>query len=288
MEDTPVSIRPPPPPEPGSFAWKGLLLAILVCPMFGLIWAWAAEGAQWYFAPIILFPILLGAVVGITVVGLVRLTQVGHRPTILLAAVLAAGIAGSGPHYFSYLAAYERAGSSIVGGAASQADVAVLVRQMKPSFVQYLEAQARRGRPLALGYVAKGWAAWLSWALDALLVVAAAVAVTIPALRAPYCNRCRTWYRAVRSGRLDLTTGQRLAELLRVEEISQPRSFRCRLSACQRGCGPTRCELSWEEAGGAIDLVEAWLDAAGRNQVVAILDEIGVGKQESEFGGEEK
>ncbi len=288
MEATPASVQLLPPPEPGSFAWKGLLLAILVCPMFGLIWAWAAEGAQWYFAPIVLFPILLGVVVGATVVGLVRFTQVGHRPTILLAAVLAASVAGIGPHYFSYLTAYDRAGSSMAADTAAQADVAALVRQMKPSFAQYLDAQAQRGRPLVQGYVAKGWVAWLSWAVDALLVVAAAAAVTRPALRAPYCNRCRTWYRAVRSGRMDLSMARRLAELVRVEEVGESRSFRYRLSACQRGCGPTRCELSWEEPGGALNLVQVWLDAAGRNQVVAILDEIGAGKQQTDLTGEEE
>jgi hypothetical protein len=287
MEDTQQGIRPLPAPEQGAFAWKGLLLAMLVCPVFGLIWAWAAEGAQWYFAPIVLFPILLGVVVGATVVGLVRFTQVGHRPTILLAAVLAALVAGIGPHYFSYSAAYERAGSSSGTGAASQADVAALVRQMKPSFGEYLDAQARRGRPLVQGYVAKGWVAWLSWAVDALLVVAAAVAITLPALRAPYCNRCGTWYRAIRNGRIDVPTGRRLTELVRVEEIGQPRSFRYRLSACHGGCGPTRCELSWEEVGGALNLVQIWLDAAGRNQLVAILDESGAGKGETEIANEE-
>lgn len=288
MEGTQESIRLLPAPERGSFAWKGLLLAILVCPMFGLIWAWAAEGAQWYFAPLILFPVLLGVVVGVTVVGLVRFTQVGHRPTILLAAVLTASVAGIGPHYFSYLAAYDRAGSAMGADASSSADVAALVRQMKPSFPHYLDAQARRGRPLLHGYVAKGWLAWLSWAVDALLVVAAAVAATIPALGAPYCNRCRTWYRAVRSGRMDRSMARRLAELVRVEEVGAPRSFRYRLSACQGGCGPTRCELSWEEGGGALNLVQVWLDAAGRNRVVAILDEIGAGKQQSDFAGEEE
>ena len=288
MEDLHESIRILPAPERGAFAWKGLLLAILVCPMFGLIWAWAAEGAQWYFAPIVLFPVMLGVVVGATVVGLVRFTQVGHRPTILLAAVLAALVAGIGPHYFSYLAAYDRAGSSIGADAASQADVAALMRQMKPSFAQYLDAQARRGRPLLEGYVAKGWVAWLTWAVDALLVVAAAVAVTLPALRAPYCNRCGTWYRAIRNGRIDVSTARRLAELVRVEEVGHPRSFRYRLSACQGGCGPTRCELSWEEAGGTLDLVQIWLDAAGRNEVVAILDEIGAGNRESQFAGEQE
>jgi hypothetical protein len=288
MEGAQEPVRFQPAAERASFAWKGLLLAIPICPMFGLIWAWAAEGAQWYFAPILLFPILLGVVVGATVVGLVRFIQVGHRPTILLAAVLAAAVAGVGQHYFGYLAAYERASPSISVGAASRVDVATLVRQMKPSFAQYLDSQAQRGRPLVRGYVARGWVAWLSWAADAMLVVAAAVAMTVLALRAPYCNRCRSWYRTIRNGKVDVSTARRLAELVRVEDIGNPRSFRYRLSACHGGCGPTRCELSWEEAGGALDLVQLWLDAAGRNQVVAILDGIDAGKQKPQFADEEE
>ena len=87
---------------------------------------------------------------------------------------------------------------------------------------------------------------------------------------------------------MDLSMARRLAELVRVEEVGESRSFRYRLSACQRGCGPTRCELSWEEPGGALNLVQVWLDAAGRNQVVAILDEIGAGKQQTDLTGEEE
>ena len=85
--------------------------------------------------------------------------------------------------------------------------------------------------------------------------VVGAVAVTIPAMCVPYCNRCGTWYRTIRGGKIDVPTALRLAELLGVEEIGHPRSPRFRLSACQGGCGPTRCELSWEEPDGAVDLV---------------------------------
>ena len=143
-----------------------------------------------------------------------------------------------------------------------------------PAFGEYLRAQADRGRPLFGPYVAKGWAAWLTWAVDAMLTLAAAVAVTIPAFRVPYCNRCRSWYRTVRNGKIDVPTARRLAETCGVDEIAGLHSPRYRLSCCQGGCGPTRCELSWEEPDGAVDLVRVWLDAEQRNQVAAILDEL--------------
>jgi hypothetical protein len=262
----------PAPAEKGKFTWRGLLLAIVAAPLCGLVWAWVAEVAQFYSAPIILFPIMIGALAGLSIVGLVRFAQVGHRPTILLAAVLAATVAGAGQHYFAYLTAYSWTGSQLRTGMAAGPDLSALARELRPSFGDYLRAQTRRGRPLVGGYVAQGWLAWLSWAMDVLLEVAGAVAVTVPGVGVPYCNRCGTWYRTVRGGKIDASTALRLAELVGVEDIGRPRSPRYRLSACQGGCGPTRCELSWEEPGGTVDMVQVWLDAAGRNQVAAILD----------------
>jgi hypothetical protein len=91
-------------------------------------------------------------------------------------------------------------------------------------------------------------------------------------MRVPYCNQFGTWYRIVRGGKIDLETSRRLAELLGVELMENPRSPRYRLSSCRCGNGPTRCELSWDERRGSIDLVEAWLDAESRRRFTAILD----------------
>jgi len=219
------------------------------------------------------------------IVGLVRFAQIGHRPTILLAAVLAAAVTAAGQHYLNYLAAYHWRHPAVDAGLAPGQDLSALVREMAPSFGEYMQAQAQRGRLLLSGYVARNWVAWLSWAIDALLVVAAAVAVTIPATRVPYCNRCGSWYRTIRSGRIDVLTARRLAELVGVQEINHPRSARYRLSCCQGGCGPTRLELSWEEAHGAVDLARLWLDPAARNQVATILD--GLADENSETKNDE-
>ena len=279
-QDPPQSLSPP--AVAGRFTWHGLLLAMLVAPLFGLIWAWTADVAQFYFAPIILFPLLLGVFAGLSIVGLVRFAQIGYQPTIFLAAVLTAIVAAAGQHYCGYLATYYGMHPSAGASTATGQDVSALMREMTPSFGAYMQAQARRGRPLVQGYVAHGWIAWLSWAIDALLVVAAAVVVVIPAVRVPYCNRCRSWYRTIRSGKIDVPTALRLAELVGVEEINRPRSPRYRLSACQGGCGPTRCELSWEDAGGAVVLASVWLDPAGRNRVAAILDGVESGQDKTQ------
>jgi hypothetical protein len=262
-----------PPAERGRFSWTGLLAAILAAPLFGLLWAWVAHVVEAYVAPIILFPILLGVFAGLSIVAVTRFAQIGHRPTIVLAAVLAGAVAAAGQHGLGYLTAYYGPRASLGVETASHHEViAALAREMTPSFSQYMLAQADRGRPLWAGYVAQGWVVWMSWTIDALLVIAAAVVVTLPAMQLPYCNRCGTWYRTVRSGKLDLHTATSLAELFGVEQIDRPRSPRYRLSACQNGCGPTRCELSWERGNGTVDLARVWLDPVARNQVATILD----------------
>jgi hypothetical protein len=284
------------PPGRFSFSFGGFCFSVVVGPVVGLLWAWIAQEAQSYAAPFLLFPILVGVFAGLTIVGAARFAQMGHRPTIVLSVVFAAAVAVVGQHGISYLyflSHYSNArgvnakGDSPVfaetkkgtvpsptTGGAVGSDLSGLACQLAPNFGEYLRGQADRGRPLFGRYVAKGWVAWLSWAIDAILTLAAAVAVTIPAFRVPYCNRCRSWYRTVRNGKIDVPTAQRVAEACGVDEIAGLRSPRYRLSCCHAGCGPTYCELSWEEPSGAVDLVRLWLDAERRNQVTAILDEL--------------
>jgi hypothetical protein len=281
--------QPNPLPLRGAFSAVVFFLALALGPAVGLIWGWAANAVQFYVSPFLLFPIVVGVFAGLTVVGLARFGQVGHRPTILMAALLAAGVAAVAQHYLDYLATYSPSSRAAllakmtrevpgIGEAlrreACAENLKAISQQFTPSFGEYLVAQARRGRPLPGGYVASGWAAWLSWAVDAALTLAAAVVVTLPAVRIPYCNRCHTWYRTIRNGKIDVDTARRLAVICNADVLSDPRSPRYRLSCCQGGCGPTRCELSWEEAGGTVDLVRVWLDGEQRDQVVAALDEL--------------
>jgi hypothetical protein len=256
------------------FSGKGFLFVLLAALLIGLALAWAAHVVQGYFAPIVLFPLLLGIVAGMAIVGLVRLAQIGNRPTILLATLLGAGLAAAGEHYFTYLSAYYWPQPTAETTSAGGQDLTAVIRQIAPSFTEYMHAQATRGRPLLFGFVAHGWGTWLSWAVDGLLVVAAAMAVAISSMRVPYCDHCGSWYRTIRSGRIDAITARRLAALVGAEEIDHPRSQRYRLSACLGGCGPTRLELSWEEADGAVDLIRLWLDPTLLNQATAILDEL--------------
>jgi hypothetical protein len=108
------------------------------------------------------------------------------------------------------------------------------------------------------------------------------VAVTIPAMHTPYCDHCRTWYRVTRNGKIDLPTADRLAKLAGVVLPQQTRSRRYRLSNCHGGCSATCCELSWEDAHGRLSVVQFWLDAAGRHEVAAALDQVASETDEEE------
>jgi hypothetical protein len=264
------------PPEDGLFVWGRLFLAVIAAPVFGLFWAWAAEVAGAYAAPFLLFPILQGILTGLSIVGLVRFARIGNRPTILLATILASLVAGVGQHGVAYLDAYYWPRAPIGMGTMSNQDLSPLFEKMKPTFEQYLRAQAERGRTLPFGCKVQGDRVWLTWGLDAILVLVGAVVVTIPATRVPFCNRCGTWYRVFRGGKIEVPIAQQLATWMGVDEVGAMRSPRCRLSACQCGRGPTRCELSWEEPDGAIDLVQVWLGPAARNQAATILDGVAI------------
>ncbi|MCE5267056.1 MAG: hypothetical protein LLG00_04145, partial [Planctomycetaceae bacterium] len=202
--------QPPVQCEHPTVGWWIAWAALLAAPAIGLVWARIGHVVQSYFAPAIIFPLLLGAFAGLTVIGLVRLLRIGHRTTILAAALLAAIVAATGQHYFSYLAQYSWRPAASLAHDFPLTDVA-------PGFNRYLSRQAEIGRPLPGGYLARGWVAWLTWSIDALLVAAGALIVTLLALRVPYCNRCGQWYRTIRNGKIDLVTAARLATLLDVE-----------------------------------------------------------------------
>ncbi len=271
MTDTVPSASPQGPPlQGGSLSWPRLVLALVFGPFAGLIWARAGQMAESYFGPMIFFSVVVGVLAGLTVVALVRFTQTGNRATILLAAVLAGGFAAVGQHYFRYL--YQDEVRPVAAVAARPGPSAAPARPVTPSlcFSDYLVRQARLGRLLWGRHVARGAAAWLAWLVEGLLMVAAAVAVTLPAMRVPYCDRCRTWYQTSRSGKLDLPRAQRLAALFDVALPEHPRSSRYRLLACESDCGPTRLDFSWEADG--VELVRVWLDAEQRKQVDAVLE----------------
>ena len=131
--------------------------------------------------------------------------------------------------------------------------------------------QAAAGRPVTAKYALHGAAAWASWALDGLLLLVAALTIVCLAWRAPYCSFCRSWYRTTRAGPLAAETARRVAEAASLPIEKSPGAARYRLSHCVGGCGPTRLELALS-GQQKTHVVEAWLPAAQREQVVRVLD----------------
>lgn len=266
-------------PPPAVFRAPSALLWMAASAVQGGLIAWMAVLAQDYYAPLVLFPLLVGVSVGATAAALMRLLQVGHRPTLLAGVVLAVVLSVVGQHYLRYRKDTAQTRDDLITFQKAQQLFPELTQGSPPtppdSFGQYLRWQAARGRPLHLaGYVARDGAAWGSWVVEGLLVLLAAIAVVLPAVRQPYCSQCRSWYRTVRSGRLNPGPGRRLAALVAVTLPEQVPWLRYRLSDCTSGCGPTRLMLFWEEARGEPASAEIWLPREGRHAVTALLDQV--------------
>lgn len=254
----------------------GWVLWVLAGLVHGLALAWLAVVAGEYLAPLVLFPLMVGVVAGATWVGLIRLCQLGNRPIVLTGALLAALATVVGQHYLHYRAACQ----------ARQSDwekfqkarqlhpdlVTGLVAPPPASFAEYLAGEAAAGRTIAYGFVARGWVAWLSWALDGLLTLGAALALVLPAARQPYCRRCASWYHTTRTGRLRPEGAAELAEALGIELPKDLAGARYRLLACNGGCGPTGLTLSWEASGEGPASRHLWLTHQLRDRVVETLD----------------
>ncbi len=261
----------------GAFSWTWLLVWLAACFGLGAITAWAAVGAQWYFAPLVIFPLLTGVLLGAMVVGAMRVAQVGNRTTIVLGTLLAVVVAVVGQHYFQYLETYEEESrpAEAFRLAAQKYPDEVFGQPPRPpgSLVEFMTRQAELGRKMGLlGYTAKGAMAWVSWTVDGLLVLAAGMAMVIPATRQPYCSRCRSWYRVTRGGRVDVAVARRIAQVAEVAESEEARSARCRMLNCHGGCGPTALELVWQESGGGTVLVQKWLEPELRRSIDEVLD----------------
>ena len=260
----------------GPFGWRGLGVWFPGGLLLGGLAAWAAEDVQSYFAPLLFFPLLVGIGLGAVLVLLLRVGQVGHRPTILLGTVLAALAAVVGQHYFVYLAQQRDRQQTAVPENAKEALLKLNARlpaAPPETFCEFMRQQANEGRSVFHLFEARGGGAWALWAVEGLLTLAAALGVVIPAMRLPFCPRCRSWYRATRSARFPAAVIRRIAQVLDVETSDRIRSGRCRLLTCASGCGPTGCEISWEDLEGNTFFAQVWLDTAARNAVVQAFDE---------------
>ena len=246
------------------------------CLVYGGLIGWVAVFVERFRAPLGLLPLLVGALLGASLVGMSRVCQVGNRFTIVLGVVLASLAAVSSQHYVGYREACRQAQDDARSYRLARLafNDAVLGEMPVPpaGFLDFLRWRAARGFRV-LGYHAQGTAVWLIWAADALLLVAAAVAVVLPALRRPYCDRCRSWFATTRRGPIDPVTAQNVATLIETELPDEVASAQYRVFACRGGCGPIGFDLRWQGPGGASSSKTVWLDLERRNHVVRALDE---------------
>jgi hypothetical protein len=258
-----------PPRLAGRFVASQALLWMLAAPVLGAAVARLAVWVQNYWAPLLVFPLLVGCGLGLLLAGLMRVGQVGHRPTLCSGALVAAAVAVAGQHYFAYrdfqaaLIAQRPQGLGLE-------DFQKMMPQTSTDFPRFMQRQAARGRPVTAKHELRGAAAWASWAADGLLVLLAALTIVCLACRAPYCSRCRSWYRTTRAGRLDAGMAGRLAEAAALPLAEPPGAAQYRLSHCSSGCGPSRLQLACGQEKTKV--VEAWLCSARREHVARVLD----------------
>ena len=162
---------------------------------------------------------------------------------------------------------------------------ALVSRQHAPSgFVAFLRQEAERGRPIGT-FRPQGALAYVSWAVDGLLILIPTLVLTVTAAGLPYCSECWSWYRTVRSRRIGAATAGRLAVLTGTSALSEPRvrSPRYRMIACRGGCGPTGLALFWSDPAGDFYSGYCWLSPQERTRILEALDsetEIDSGEKE--------
>lgn len=151
------------------------------CFLAGIGLAWLATRLQAHFAPVVLFPLLVGGALGAVLGWWSQPLPAGRRREPVLGIALAVAALVAGQHVFPYVEyrrAYEQARSN-------KPELALFESlqghsEMK-SFPQYLSGLAQRGRVLGLrdygSYRLVGWQVWLSWLLDAGLEAVATVLV---------------------------------------------------------------------------------------------------------------
>ncbi|MBN2291614.1 MAG: hypothetical protein JXM70_04265 [Pirellulales bacterium] len=273
------------PPARARFRRSGAAIWLPVSILLGLAIGWIATQVGMRFAPLAVFPLAVGVVLGVCLVGMTRLLQTGHRVTVFLAMMLAVLVAAGSQHYFSYLDARRlieednRRVQQSPSALKAQAAFAELINDRLPQGpIDYMCRQASIGRPMPFGYVARGPMAWISWFFDGLLILLAAIAVVWFGCRQSFCDGCMSWYCTIRSGHLSPRQAKRLAELTGFDipdGSTSPRDMHYSLSGCRGGCGPEQLCVTWQLSERGTCTATVWLDNDKKKQVSEIIDQDG-------------
>ena len=163
------------------FTWSGLAAWSADAFILGSLAAWLAFTAQTSlgFAPLLLFPAIVGALLGALLAGARLLTPIGHRRTVLLGTLLAVVVAVAGQHVLCYRAALEHEDNDQKTLELAEAAFPELAEKYLPgqrlTFWSFMQDQATGGRPIGNWFTLRGPAVWISWVVDAAILGAAVV-----------------------------------------------------------------------------------------------------------------
>lgn len=150
------------------FVWLGA-----VAVGFGT--GFAAVYVQDTFAPVGVFPLMIGLISGLAVGGVWLARGAASKRSVLFTGLLAGAVCAATLHYGSYFAA-RRAEERRIADAADKASMFVPeARNFLPfqTFGGYMQREWARGRTLGTAHVRGPWlGVW--WALDAALILGAA------------------------------------------------------------------------------------------------------------------
>ena len=266
------------------FRWEKLVLWLLLAAGLAVGVGQVAAWVGGYVRPVGVFSLLVGGLLGGMLVGVIRLVDLAHRPTVLVGVVLAGLLCAASEHWGCYLHArreYARQAAEwevkIQGLAALSGQLAQAVQKQLPqppgSLREYLAGQLERGRQIG-PWVLRGSGVWISWLAEAGLALAAAAVLVWATLRWPYCTGCESWYRTIRQGRLlpnDLARWAEVFEIpIRLPEAAGRFRAQFRLLQCVGQCTPGRIELVWETADGHLQTWQSQLDTAQRQKLDAL------------------
>jgi hypothetical protein len=241
------------PPSTGKFVLPTAAVWLFLALSCGVVLSRIAAALESTFAPWLVFPLLLGLGLGAALLWLLRWCECGHRPTAILGTLLAAGLMVVAQHLWHYqhrIVAVQQLKQQILREGIQFAPLAAKLAPVPPTFLEFLEQEAGRGRTLWPGWTVRGVGVWLSWSLDAALLAGAAVAVVAVGVRRPYCNVCRTWYRLVWESPLDARRAAAGRQAGLLPETAGEGGRVCAWS-CRGGCQPARVNLYWHERSAA-------------------------------------
>ncbi len=286
MSESTASFVAEPPNRPARFASARAVLYAGSAAAAAVIIALLADIVQndLRWAPLVLFSAVIGVILGGALVGIARLTQTGHRPTLFAAAFAAAALAVAGQHFFAFRNHGVGPAAGLERARLRAAFPEMVDRLAVPAedWLGFMQEAAARGRAMPGGGIARdGWA-WATWAVDGVILIVAAMAMVATAVRLPFCGRCGTWWRTIRGGRWAAPEAGRLVAAVGAEYPPEAvAAVRYRLTSCRGGCGPFGLKLLWRDSAGLDYSCDLWLSAAGRDRVMQLADEV-VARQQAE------